>query len=80
MLALCKPIETSLIFRPDLPKWSTLQVLSSRLGSWPYPQNIKRANALAYFVSLQVKKKKRFITLTPEAVFLVMCDPSMNEL
>jgi hypothetical protein len=37
----------------------------------------QRQNALAYLAS---SAKKKNYTKTSEAVFLVMCDPSMNEL
>jgi hypothetical protein len=37
-------------------------------------------SALAYLIWSSVVRKKVFIALAPEAIFLVVCDPSMNEL
>jgi hypothetical protein len=49
----------------SLAKWSTFKVFHSRVGTWPYPQTLNKAekdssgtNTLAYPNHSEVTKKK----------------------
>jgi hypothetical protein len=55
------------------------RLLASTSNIRPGRLRLLRANNLAYFVFVG-EEEKSFIRLTLEVVFLVMCDPSMNEL
>jgi hypothetical protein len=43
-------------------------------------KGLQTADHLAYWPNWYVKENAVFVNMTSEAVFLVVCDPSMNEL
>ncbi len=72
------PLTVGLVRPGAHPPWEHLLVwvlvVLTNIYGWKLCQ---RQNALAYLAS---SAKKKIYTKTSEAVFLVVCDPSMNEL
>jgi len=57
-----------------------LSVLHSKEGSWPSPQTLDWASKVCQGQTLQLIKSLAWLGSEPDAVFVVMCDPSMNKL
>ncbi len=80
MLPINWRVSPSLVNLSGLVK--CLRVSHPRVCSWPYPQAVDKAGQnkhtclLRKFVNYSLKK----LLLGPEAVLLVVFDPSMNEL